>query len=80
MISLKMGFNYNAEKNKKIFVTGDVGENRNEDEFERLFAIGKGGFGKVWKIREKGNGKFYAMKEMEKAKIYERKSIDMVMN
>jgi serine/threonine kinase 32 len=29
--------------------------------------IGKGGFGRVWKVELKRNGKVYALKEMSKA-------------
>jgi len=29
--------------------------------------IGKGGFGKVWKVEHIATGKLYAMKEMSKA-------------
>lgn len=32
------------------------------------YVIGKGGFGKVWKVELKKNRHFYAMKEMSKAK------------
>jgi serine/threonine protein kinase len=45
-----------------------------------MYPIGKGGFGKVWKVRSKGNGEIYAMKEMQKAKIINKKSINSVMN
>jgi len=30
--------------------------------------VGKGGFGKVWKVEVKKERKFYAMKEMSKSK------------
>lgn len=42
--------------------------------------IGKGGFGKVWKVEAKKNKKVYAMKEMSKAKILAKKSVHSVMN
>lgn len=42
--------------------------------------IGKGGFGKVWKVKMKKSGKIYAMKEMYKTKIINKKSINSVMN
>ena len=38
--------------------------------FEFLYVIGKGGFGKVWKVCHKKTKKFYAMKEMSKAKFF----------
>ena len=33
-----------------------------------MFVIGKGGFGKVWKVEVKKSKNLYAMKEMSKAK------------
>jgi serine/threonine kinase 32 len=39
-----------------------------------LYVIGKGGFGKVWKVIMKRNKKHYAIKEMSKAKIMDKKS------
>ena len=37
--------------------------------FKFLYVIGKGGFGRVWKVERKKNKKMYALKEMSKAKI-----------
>ena len=37
--------------------------------FDFLYIIGKGGFGKVWKVYSKKVGKVFALKEMSKAKI-----------
>jgi serine/threonine protein kinase len=45
-----------------------------------LYVIGKGGFGKVWKVEAKKSKKAYAMKEMSKAKILAKKSVHSVMN
>ena len=42
--------------------------------------IGKGGFGKVWKIERKKFKTMYAMKEMSKARIVNKKSVNSVMN
>lgn len=42
--------------------------------------IGKGGFGKVWKVELKKNRQVYAMKEMSKVKIINKKSVTSVMN
>jgi protein kinase A len=42
--------------------------------------VGKGGFGKVWKVRERGRGRVFAMKEMQKVKIVSKRSVHSVMN
>lgn len=47
-------------------------ESVNLNYFNFLFCIGRGGFGKVWKVRCKRTNIFYAMKEMEKARIMSR--------
>ena len=48
--------------------------------FEYVNIIGRGGFGKVWKVTQKKTGKNYAMKEMSKAKIIDKKSINSIKN
>lgn len=48
--------------------------------FELLCPVGKGGFGKVWKVEVKKSRQILAMKEMYKAKIIAKKSINSVMN
>ena len=47
--------------------------------FKFLHCIGRGGFGKVWKVQFKKDNKFYAMKEMQKARIMSRRSLNSVM-
>ena len=47
--------------------------------FDFLYCIGRGGFGKVWKVKHKKDGAFYAMKEMQKARIMSRRSLNSVM-
>lgn len=42
--------------------------------FDFLYVIGRGGFGKVWKISSKKYKKLFALKEMSKAKIIDKKS------
>jgi serine/threonine kinase 32 len=44
------------------------------------YCIGKGGFGKVWKVQMKKSQKYYALKEMLKARIYFKRSIESVIN
>ena len=49
-------------------------EKVSKNSFEYLSIIGKGGFGKVWKVFEKSKKIQYALKEMSKAKILDKKS------
>ena len=44
----------------------------NRNAFEFLYVIGKGGFGKVWKIKHKITQRIYACKEMNKTKIIDK--------
>ena len=46
----------------------------NRNFFDFQYVIGKGGFGKVWRVVYKKNQKLYALKEMSKVKIIDRKS------
>ena len=64
------------------------------NDFHLLYPIGRGGFGKVWKVRlkrqyngkildirlQKNKSRIFAMKEMSKAKIYLKKSLKSVAN
>ncbi|CAD8194966.1 unnamed protein product [Paramecium octaurelia] len=52
----------------------------NKSNFAYHFIIGKGGFGKVWKVELKKNRTLYAMKEMSKAKIIAKRSVNSVLN
>jgi len=45
-----------------------------------VYAIGKGGFGKVWKVQQKSSKQLYAMKEMLKTRVIAKKSVASVMN
>lgn len=51
-----------------------------KNSFEIICPVGKGGFGKVWKVKCKRTGEIFAMKEMQKFKIINKKSINSVMN
>jgi len=42
--------------------------------------VGKGGFGKVWKVENRKTKKLFAMKEMSKSLIITKKSVNSVMN
>lgn len=49
-------------------------EKISKNHFDFMYVIGRGGFGKVWKVYSKKYKKIYAMKEMAKAKIIDKKS------
>ncbi len=51
-----------------------------KNQFLYMYAIGKGGFGKVWKVEKKKTKKMFAMKEMSKARIISKRSVKSVMN
>ena len=55
--------------------SGDIDINS----FDLLSVIGKGGFGKVWRVRYKKNCKEFAMKEMSKAKIIEQNCVSSIL-
>lgn len=44
------------------------------------FCIGKGGFGKVWRVERKKAKQYFAMKEMSKARIITKRSVKSVIN
>ncbi|CAG9323134.1 unnamed protein product [Blepharisma stoltei] len=48
--------------------------------FQFQYVIGKGGFGKVWKVELKKTHEIFAMKEMLKARVLAKKSVNSVMN
>ena len=52
----------------------------NKNHFNFLYVIGRGGFGKVWKVELRKEKKLYAMKEMAKARIISKRSVNSVMN
>ena len=52
----------------------------NKNHFDWKYVIGRGGFGKVWKVEHRKDKKLYAMKEMAKARIISKRSVNSVMN
>ena len=52
----------------------------NRNFFDFLYIIGRGGFGKVWKVRLKKNNELFALKEMSKVKIIDRRSEISIMS
>ena len=51
-----------------------ISSSLSRNNFEFIYIIGKGGFGKVWRVKEKKTKKLYALKEMSKTKIIDKKS------
>ena len=52
----------------------------NKNHFLFHYVIGRGGFGKVWKVEKKKEKKLFAMKEMDKGRIIAKRSVNSVMN
>jgi protein kinase A len=52
----------------------------NKGVYNFLYVIGKGGFGKVWKVESRKKKAPFAMKEMSKARILAKRSVNSVMN
>ncbi|CAD8153009.1 unnamed protein product [Paramecium octaurelia] len=48
--------------------------------YEILEVLGKGGFGRVLKVKRKKNNQLFAIKKMSKAKIINQKSITAILN
>ena len=48
--------------------------------FQFECVIGKGGFGKVFKVERRMTKELFAMKEMSKARIISKRSVNSVMN
>jgi len=48
--------------------------------FNFLRIIGKGGFGRVWKVTDKKSKEVFALKVIDKARVITKKSVQSVMN
>lgn len=51
-----------------------------KNNFQFQYVIGRGGFGKVWKVQKKKTDSLYAMKEMYKPRVLAKRSVASVMN
>ena len=58
----------------------EITQSFSKSQFQFQYGIGKGGFGKVWKVEFKKTKENFAMKEMAKARILAKKSVNSVMN
>jgi serine/threonine protein kinase len=52
----------------------------NKHMYNFIKVVGKGGFGRVWKVEAKKIHQIFAMKVMSKAKVLAKKSVQSVMN
>lgn len=48
--------------------------------FNFIRIIGKGGFGRVWKVTDKKTKEVYALKVIDKARVISKKSVQSVIN
>mmetsp|Transcript_28524 Transcript_28524/g.35252 ORF Transcript_28524/g.35252 Transcript_28524/m.35252 type:complete len:90 (-) Transcript_28524:1123-1392(-) len=65
--------NYRIENNEE-------GLTITKQHFKFHCVVGKGGFGRVWKVERKKFKSMYAMKEMSKVRIVNKKSVNSVLN
>jgi len=64
--------------NMRAAATPEAAVSRNHFVFE--YPIGKGGFGKVWRVQHKRTKQTLAMKEMSKARVVSKRSVHSVMS
>ena len=74
----------NRVKNRILFLSPSVREGLEKECSKEDFlsdgdrAIGKGGFGQVWKVHHKSTGKIYVIKVMNKQNIIDQKMTDQI--
>ena len=71
---LNLNESSSEEKNKNNNNDKIYENELNKNMFEFNYIIGKGGFGKVWKVQYKKTKEYFALKEMSKRKIIDKKS------
>lgn len=58
----------------------DIDDLFTKNSIEKKYVVGRGGFGKVWKVQSKKfNNQAYALKEMSKARVLARKSLSSIL-
>ncbi len=77
--SPKVDENFFENMSKKLNANKKDDGKVNRALFEYISVIGKGGYGRVWKVLMKKNKKYYALKEMSKAKIIEKKAVSSII-
>ena len=65
-------------KKSKIITSNQEIYPLSSNSFEFKYVIGKGGFGKVWKVIDKKHQKSYALKVMKKVKVIDKNSIKSI--
>lgn len=58
----------------------DASFSMSKSHFKFQFVIGKGGYGKVWKVELSKTHEVFAMKEMSKSKVIAKKSVNSILN
>mmetsp|Transcript_33203 Transcript_33203/g.30139 ORF Transcript_33203/g.30139 Transcript_33203/m.30139 type:complete len:89 (-) Transcript_33203:313-579(-) len=76
MDSIDKSSSYGYRQEPSIEMSSVVSKNN----FIFHYVVGKGGFGKVWKVESKKNKIYFAMKEMSKSKVINKRSVNSVMN
>ena len=69
-----MGQKHSTEIDNSVGIKRTTEEKISKSSFEFISIIGKGGFGKVWKVYSRKHKTQFALKEMSKSKIIDKKS------